>query len=196
MIVKESEVAQLCPILCNLKDCSLPDSPDHWISQARTVEWVAMSFSKESSQSIDQVCIFCISGRCFINSSAVKHLPAMQEETMNNEGDVGLIPGSGRSPGERNGKPLQYSCLGNPMDREARETTVLESQSLGHDWVTDTHTHAPGYPYILMEKESSIFLSTYWSSSPHPAWQSNLWFVYFGARTCCLRVCSQTSTLI
>ena len=41
----------------------------------------------------------------------------MQEETMNNEGDVGLIPGSGRSPGERNGKPLQYSCLGNPMDR-------------------------------------------------------------------------------
>ena len=36
---------------------------------------------------------------------------------MNNEGDVGLIPGSGRSPGERNGKPLQSSCLGNPMDR-------------------------------------------------------------------------------
>ena len=110
-------ITQLCPILCNLKDCSLPDSPDHWISQARTVEWVAISFCKESSQSRDQVCIFCIAGRCFINSSAVKHLPAMQEETMNNEGDVGLIPGSGRSPGERNGTPLQYSCLGNPMDR-------------------------------------------------------------------------------
>ena len=30
--------------------------------------------------------------------------------------DVSLIPGSGRSPGERNGNPLQYSCLGNPMD--------------------------------------------------------------------------------
>ena len=34
-------------------------------------------------------------------------------------GDVGLIPGSGRSPGEGNGSPLQYSCPGNPMDREA-----------------------------------------------------------------------------
>ena len=32
-------------------------------------------------------------------------------------GDVGLIPESGRSPGEGNGYPLQYSCLGNPMDR-------------------------------------------------------------------------------
>ena len=35
-------------------------------------------------------------------------------------GDVGLIPGSGRSPGEGKGKPLLYSCLGNLMDREAR----------------------------------------------------------------------------
>ena len=34
-------------------------------------------------------------------------------------GNVGLIPGSGRSPGEGNGNPLQYSCLGNPMDRGA-----------------------------------------------------------------------------
>ena len=36
-----------------------------------------------------------------------------------NGGDLGSIPGSGRSPGEGNGKPLQYSCLENPMDREA-----------------------------------------------------------------------------
>ena len=34
-------------------------------------------------------------------------------------GDVGLIPGWGISPGEENGNPLQYSCLGNPMDRGA-----------------------------------------------------------------------------
>ena len=33
-----------------------------------------------------------------------------------NAGDLGSIPGSGRSPGEGNGKPLQYSCLENPMD--------------------------------------------------------------------------------
>ena len=36
-----------------------------------------------------------------------------------NAGDLGSIPGSGRSPRERNGNPLQYSCLENPMDREA-----------------------------------------------------------------------------
>ena len=44
--------------------------------------------------------------------SAAKNLLA-------NAGDMGLIPGSGRSPGERNGYPLQYSCLENPMDRGA-----------------------------------------------------------------------------
>ena len=36
-----------------------------------------------------------------------------------NAGDLGSIPGSGRSAGERNGNPLQYYCLENPMDREA-----------------------------------------------------------------------------
>ena len=39
-------------------------------------------------------------------------------------GDLGLIPGPGRSPGEGNGNPLQYSCLENPMDREAWQATV------------------------------------------------------------------------
>ena len=41
-----------------------------------------------------------------------------------NAGDVGSIPGSGRSPGGGNGYPLQYSCLRNPMDRRAWRATV------------------------------------------------------------------------
>ena len=41
-----------------------------------------------------------------------------------NAGDLGSIPGSGRSPGEENGNPLQYSCLENPMDRGAWWATV------------------------------------------------------------------------
>ena len=41
-----------------------------------------------------------------------------------NVGDPGLIPGLGRSPGDGNGNPLQYSCLGNPMDRGAWRATV------------------------------------------------------------------------
>ena len=50
----------------------------------------------------------------------VKNLPA-------NAGDIrdeGSFPGSGRSPGEGNGNPLQYSCLENPMDRGAWWATV------------------------------------------------------------------------
>ena len=51
-------------------------------------------------------------------------------------GDSGLIPVSGRSPGEGNGKPLQYSCLGNPMDGGTWQSTVHGVTSVGHDLAT------------------------------------------------------------
>ena len=51
-------------------------------------------------------------------------------------GDTGSIPGLGRFPGERNDNPLQYSCLGNPMDREAWLATVHGVARVGHDLVT------------------------------------------------------------
>ena len=51
------------------------------------------------------------------SDSVVKNLPA-------NGRDVGSIPGLGRSPGDRNGKLFQYSCLGNLMDRGALQSTV------------------------------------------------------------------------
>ena len=46
------------------------------------------------------------------------------KESAHNAGGPSLIPGSGRSSGEGNGNPLQYSCLGNPMDRGAWRATV------------------------------------------------------------------------
>ena len=46
------------------------------------------------------------------------------KESTCNAGDVGLIPGVGRLPGEGNDNPLQYSCLGNSMDRGAWRATV------------------------------------------------------------------------
>ena len=46
------------------------------------------------------------------------------KESACNAGDMGLIPGSGRSPGEGNGYPLQYSCLENPMDKGVWWATV------------------------------------------------------------------------
>ena len=45
-------------------------------------------------------------------------------ESTASAGDIGLIPGLGRSPGEGNGNPLQYSCLENPMERGAWRATV------------------------------------------------------------------------
>ena len=50
----------------------------------------------------------------------VKNLPANAGDTR----DMGLIPGLGRSPGEGNGKSLQYSCLENPMDSQDWQDTV------------------------------------------------------------------------
>ena len=50
-----------------------------------------------------------------------------------NAGDPGSIPGLGRSPGEGNGNPLQYSCLENPMDRGAWQAMSTGSQRVGHN---------------------------------------------------------------
>ena len=50
-----------------------------------------------------------------------------------NAGDPGSIPGSGRSPGEGNGNPLQYCCPENPMDRGAWRATVCGGRRVGHD---------------------------------------------------------------
>ena len=62
-IVKWSEVAQSCPTLCDPVDCSLPGSSVHGILQARILEWVAISFSRGSSQPRDQTQVSHIAGR-------------------------------------------------------------------------------------------------------------------------------------
>ena len=51
-------------------------------------------------------------------------------------GDLGSIPGSGKSPGEGNSNPLQYSCLENPMDRGTWQATVHRVVRVGHDLAT------------------------------------------------------------
>ena len=59
----------------------------------------------------------------------VKNPPVNAGDT----GDMGSIPGSGRSIGEGNGNSLQYSCLGNPMDRGAWQATVHVVSRVRHD---------------------------------------------------------------
>ena len=58
------------------------------------------------------------------------------KESTYNAGDLGLIPGFGRSPGEGNGNPLQYSCLENPMDCSLPASSVHGVARVGHDLAT------------------------------------------------------------
>ena len=65
--------------------------------------------------------------------------------------DAGLIPKSGRSPGEGNGNPLQYSCLENPIDRGAWRATVHLRGHKKSDTAEYTHTHT-----VILEKMAKI----------------------------------------
>ena len=68
--------------------------------------------------------------------------------------DAGLIPGLGRSPGEANANPLQYSCLGNPKDRGAWQSTV---HAVGHNGATNT-TATCVWIKAMEEGVGSLFL--------------------------------------
>ena len=76
-------------------------------------------------------------------STSQEGFPGGSEVKMSacNSGGLGSIPGLGRSPGEGNGNPLQYSCLENPMDREAWWATVHE--------VAKSWTRLNDFTYLL-----------------------------------------------
>ena len=61
------------------------------------------------------------------------------KESACSTGDPGSIPGSGRSPGEGNGNPLQHTCLENPMNRGAWQATVHGVTRVGHNLATKPH---------------------------------------------------------
>jgi len=120
-------VTQSCPTLVT----PWTVSSIHGILQARILEWVAISFSRGSSQPKNQTWVSCIAGR-FFTTSATRYIilyiiicnytlmyKCNRASLVAQLGDSGLIPGLGNSSGEGNGNPLQYSCLENPMDRGA-----------------------------------------------------------------------------
>ena len=79
----------------------------------------------------------CLFVCLFVFSSLVAHLAKKKKSTCSAQ-DLVWISGSGRSPGEENGNPLQYSCLENSMDRGGLQSQ--EWETVGHDWVTNTFT--------------------------------------------------------
>ena len=74
----------------------------------------------------------------------VKNQPA-------NAGDLGSIPGSGRSPGEWNGYPLQCSCLENSMDRGAWQA-IVHGVTKSQTWLNNQHTHINQYKLPYSER--------------------------------------------
>ena len=90
-------------------DYSPPGSSVHGISRARILEWVAISLC---------VCVcVCVTEYMY---NGILGFPGGSDgkESTCNVGDLGLIPGLGRSPGEGNDNPLQYFCPENAMDKE------------------------------------------------------------------------------
>ena len=79
-------------------------------------------------------------GICYLDLVGFPGDPAGKESACH-AGEAGLIPGSGRSPGEGNGNPLQYSCLENSMDRGAWQATV-HGITMRQDWTSkNIHTY-------------------------------------------------------
>ena len=81
-----------------------------------------------------------------------------------NAGDIGSIPGVGRSNRGGNVNPLQYSCMGNPMDRGAWWAIVhgvAKESAMTEQLRTHTHTdtHTPGGSRGIKDKHGSFFLS-------------------------------------
>ena len=87
----------------------------------------------------------------FLGGSAVKNPPA-------DAGDAGSIPRLGRSPGEGNGNLLQYSCLGNPMDRGAWWALVQRVPK-----ESDTKQQQRQHHNIAQLVKGSAFFCSYWS---------------------------------
>ena len=119
--------------LCDSVDHSPPGSSVNGILQARLLEWVVIPPSRRSSWPRNQIPITSISciGKqvlyhcCHLGSQIVNtsydivwgFLGSLVVKNLSANGrDSGSIPGWGRSPGEGNGNPLQYSCLENPTD--------------------------------------------------------------------------------
>ena len=68
-----------------------------------------------------------------------------------NAGDAGSIPGSGRSPGEGNGNPFQYSCLANPINRGDWQAAVYGITRVRHDLSTQRQQYLDSLVFSLQD---------------------------------------------
>ena len=93
-----------------------------------------------------------------------------------NVGDPGSIPGSGRSPGEGNGNPLQYCCLENSTDRGTLQATVHGVAVVGHDLVTKPPPQPlfPEMHFFIQVSKGSVTLFIFHTRKPSLQWYTSL----------------------
>ena len=158
-------VPQSCLILCDPVYYSPPFSSVHGILQARLLEWVAVPFSRGSSQPRDWprvssnagIYIFFFFTIWAIIEAPIKLIKVSiwsdkdcvpggsdGKESVWNVGDLGSIPGLGKSPRERNGYPLQYSCLENSMD------CIVQGVAKSQTWLSNLHFHFSRILYAML----------------------------------------------
>ena len=124
-------------------------------------------------------CILCLLHwqACSLPLAPHRSFPAGWDgkESAYNAGELGSIPDSGRSPGEGNGNPLQYSCLENPMDRGAWGATVhggrgeLETT----EQLTLSFSAPPGKPYVVITPWYNVRVWCHGVTSHHyTSWKS------------------------
>ena len=97
------------------------------------------------------------------------------QETVYSARDPGLILGLGRSPRKTNDYPLQYSCLGSPKDRGARQAESMGLQRVGRDLVTEPRPPLP--PHRVHHVYQDCELHTHHPSRPAVLLQSSFHFV-------------------
>ena len=138
-------VSQSCPTLCNPKDCSPPGSSVHGISQARILEWGAISSSRESSRPRDQTrisCVPCTAGR-FFTCWALGEAPEGTKEKMAFQADGETFSKTWREKAMApHSSTLAWKI---PWAEEPGGLQSMGWLRVGHDWATSlslfTFTH-------------------------------------------------------
>ena len=136
-------VTQSCPTLCNPMDCSPPGSPVHGIFQGRTLEWIAISYSRGSSQPRDQTWVFWIADRFFTVWATSTALWGM------NSGHSWTawfksFGGGNKSISQRNKKVEKYLWLLGDKAGEGRGALI--------SFVAKCSTETLLFPFVLMCK--------------------------------------------
>ena len=141
-VKSEREVTQSCPTPSDPMDCSLPGSSVHGIFQARGLEWGAIAFSQDILGTFllnfthpPGSSVLGVFPAPFIEEAvfALLYILASFAENKVSTGAWVYFQAFYLVPGKDNGNPLQYSCLGNPMDREPGRLQSMGSRRVRHD---------------------------------------------------------------